>query len=152
MGGPTTGPADTERTRTLWFALLLTLANGLLDAHTYIARGGVFANVQTAFFAVDGAEGKWTAALAHVWPILAFIGGMALASHIKSGRAERILPHPLRWTMAVQSVALGIIGFIPASVPHSYVTVPIFSGGDADWPVLQHRRPRLLARRHHRQH
>lgn len=128
MGGPTSGPADTERTRTLWFALLLTLANGFLDAHTYIARGGVFANVQTAnviFFAIDGAESKWTAALAHVWPILAFIGGMALASHIKSGRAERILPHPLRWTMAVQSVALGIIGFIPASVPHSYVTVPI---------------------------
>ena len=45
---PTTGPKDTERTRSLWFALLLTLANGFLDAHTYLARGGVFANVQTA--------------------------------------------------------------------------------------------------------
>jgi uncharacterized membrane protein YoaK (UPF0700 family) len=37
---------DTERTRSLWFALLLTLANGFLDAHTYLARGGVFANVR----------------------------------------------------------------------------------------------------------
>ena len=27
--------------------------------------------------------------------------------------------------MAVQTVVLGIIGFVPASVPHSYVTVPI---------------------------
>src|SRR6478609_8223689 len=128
MGGLPTGPQDIERTRRLWFALLLTLANGFLDAHTYIARGGVFANVQTAnviFFAIDSSEGKWAAALAHIWPLLAFIAGMALASYIKSGRVEHIVPHALRWTMAVQAVVLGIIGFVPASVPHSYVTVPI---------------------------
>lgn len=108
--------------------MLLTVANGFLDAHTYIARGGVFANVQTAnviFGAIDTSERKWSAALAHVWPLLAFIAGMALASAIKSGRVERRVPHPLRWTMAVQAIALGIIGFVPASVPHSYVTVPI---------------------------
>jgi uncharacterized membrane protein YoaK (UPF0700 family) len=127
MGGPTS-PKDIDRTRTLWFALLLTVANGFLDAHTYIARGGVFANVQTAnviFGAIDTSERKWSAALAHVWPLLAFIAGMALASAIKSGRVERRVPHPLRWTMGVQAIALGIIGFVPASVPHSYVTVPI---------------------------
>ncbi|BBX02436.1 DUF1275 family protein [Mycolicibacterium moriokaense] len=128
MGVVPTGPQEIERTRTLWFALLLTMANGFLDAHTYLARGGVFANVQTAnviFFAIDSSEGKWSAALAHVWPLLAFITGMAVASHIKSGRVDRFLPHALRWTMAVQATALAIIGFVPASVPHSYVTVPI---------------------------
>src|SRR5689334_13599584 len=120
--------ADTERTRSLWFALLLTLANGFLDAHTYIARGGVFANVQTAnviFGAIDTSKQEWALALAHVWPLLAFIAGVGLASHIKSGRAERFVPRPLMWTMAIQAVALAIIGFVPASVPHSYVTVPI---------------------------
>ena len=128
MGGPPTGPKDTERTRNLWFALLLTLANGFLDAHTYLVRGGVFANVQTAnviFFAIDTSERKFTAALAHVWPLLAFIAGVTLASHIKSGRVERMVPRPLVWTMAIQAVALAVIGFVPASVPHSYVTVPI---------------------------
>lgn len=128
MVGATSGPVDTERSRTLWFALLLTLANGFLDAHTYLARGGVFANVQTAnviFSAIDASERKWAAALAHVWPLLAFIAGMLLASHIKSGRMERIVPHSLRWTMGVQAVALAIIGFVPASVAHTYVTVPI---------------------------
>jgi uncharacterized membrane protein YoaK (UPF0700 family) len=128
MVGPTTGPADTERTRSLWFALLLTLANGFLDAHTYLTRGGVFANVQTAnviFGAIDTSERKFATALAHVWPLLAFIGGVALASHIKSGRVERAVPRPLVWTMAIQALALAIIGFVPASVPHSYVTVPI---------------------------
>jgi len=128
MGGPTVGPKDTERTRSLWFALLLTLANGFLDAHTYLVRGGVFATVQTAnviFFAIDTSERKFTAALAHVWPLLAFIAGVTLASHIKSGRVERTVPRPLVWTMAIQGVALAVIGFVPASVPHSYVTVPI---------------------------
>jgi uncharacterized membrane protein YoaK (UPF0700 family) len=128
MGGPPTSPKDTERTRSLWFALLLTLANGFLDAHTYLVRGGVFANVQTAnviFFAIDTSERKFTAALAHVWPLLAFIAGVTLASHIKSGRVDRTVPRPLVWTMAIQAVALAVIGFVPASVPHSYVTVPI---------------------------
>lgn len=119
---------DTERTRSLWFALLLTLANGFLDAHTYIARGGVFANVQTAnviFGAIDTSKGEWMLALAHLWPLLAFIAGVAVSSYIKSGRVERILPHPLRWTMGIQAAVLAIIGFVPASVPHSGVTVPI---------------------------
>ena len=126
MGGP--GPTDTERTRSLWFALLLTLANGFLDAHTYLARGGVFANVQTAnviFGAIETSKRHWATALAHFWPLLAFIAGVALASHIKSGRAERAVPRPLVWTMAIQAGALAVIGFVPASVPHSYVTVPI---------------------------
>lgn len=128
MSGPRTAPEDAERTRSLWFALLLTLANGFLDAHTYIARGGVFANVQTAnviFGAIDTSKQQWVAALAHLWPILAFVAGVTLASHIKSGRVERAVPRPLVWTMAIQALALAIIGFVPASVPHSYVTVPI---------------------------
>lgn len=119
---------DSARTRTLWFALLLTLANGFLDAYTYVTRGGVFANVQTGnviLFAIDVSQARLAAAFAHVWPLLAFIAGVALAAHIKSGRADVIVPHPLRWTMAVQAVVLAIIGSVPGSVPHSYVTVPI---------------------------
>jgi len=128
VSGRTTSANDTERTRSLWFALLLTLANGFLDAHTYIARGGVFANVQTAnviFGAIDTSKREWAAALAHLWPLLAFVAGVTLASHIKSGRVEHAMPRPLVWTMAIQAVVLAIIGFVPASVPHSYVTVPI---------------------------
>lgn len=128
MAGGASGPVGTEQSRTLWFALLLTLANGFLDAHTYLVRGHVFANVQTAnviFSAIDLSERRLAAALAHVWPLLAFIAGMLVASHIKSGRMERLVPHSLRWTMGVQAVVLAIIGFVPASVDHTFVTVPI---------------------------
>jgi uncharacterized membrane protein YoaK (UPF0700 family) len=128
MGDAPIGPDDTERTRTLWFALLLTLTNGFMDAHTFVVRGGVFANVQTGnviLFAIDLSARELAAAMAHVWPILAFIVGVWLAAHIKSGRVERVVTHPLRWTMVVQVVALGVIGFVPVTVAHSYVTVPI---------------------------
>ena len=121
-------PVDVERSRTLWFAVLLTLTNGFLDAHTYIARGHVFANVQTAnviFSAINVSERHFSQALAHVWPLLAFIAGMLLASHIKSGRVEQMVPHSLRWTIGVQAVVLAIIGFVPTSVDHNFVTVPI---------------------------
>jgi uncharacterized membrane protein YoaK (UPF0700 family) len=128
MGDAPVGPDDTERSRTLWFALLLTVTNGFMDAHTFFVRGGVFANVQTGnviFFAIDLSERKLATALAHVWSILAFMVGVGLAAHIKSGRVERVVSHPLRWTMAVQVVVLAGIGFVPVSVAHSYVTVPI---------------------------
>lgn len=118
----------TRTSTTLRFALLLTMANAFLDAHTYIARGKVFANVQTGnviFFAMDASDGHLVPALAHVWPILAFMAGVGLAAHLKSGRVDRHVRHPLRWTMLVQAVVLAVIGFVPAAVPHTYVTVPI---------------------------
>jgi uncharacterized membrane protein YoaK (UPF0700 family) len=128
MTGASTGPVDTERARTLWFAVMLTLTNGFLDAHTYIARGHVFANVQTAnviFSAINVSERQFSAALAHVWPLLAFIAGMLLASHIKSGRMEQVVPYSLRWTIGIQAVVLAVIGFVPGTVDHNFVTVPI---------------------------
>ena len=154
MVGAASGPVDTERARTLWFALLLTLTNGFLDAHTYMARGHVFANVQTAnviFSAIDVSERQFAAALAHVWPLLAFIAGMLLASHIKSGRMERIVPHSLRWTMGVQAVALGDHRLRPGlGGPQLRHGADLVSRGRADRPVPQHRRPGVSARRHDR--
>ena len=47
----------------LRLAILLTLANGSLDAYTFMARGGVFANVQTAnviFVGIDVIDGFLT--------------------------------------------------------------------------------------------
>lgn len=122
------GAVDSDRARSLWFALLLTMSNGFMDAHTYYVRGGVFANVQTGnviFFAIDLSERKVAAAMAHVWPILAFMVGIALASHIKSGRTGKLVAYPLRWAMTVQVIALVVIGFVPATVAHAYVTIPI---------------------------
>jgi uncharacterized membrane protein YoaK (UPF0700 family) len=113
---------------TLRFAVLLTAANGFLDAHTYITRGWVFANVQTAnviFGAIDVSRQHWGDALGHLWPILAFFTGVVTSSRIKSESSRRLLRHPLRWIMALQAATLAVIGFVPASVPPSFVNIPI---------------------------
>ncbi|MGB8503180.1 YoaK family protein [Mycobacterium sp.] len=117
-----------QTSTTLRFAMLLTAANGFLDAYTFITRDGVFANVQTGnviLFAIDLSGGHWRNTLAHLWPILAFLVGVLLSAHIQSGRAEKLVSHPLRWTMAFQAVAFAIVGFVPTTVPNSFVTVPI---------------------------
>lgn len=118
----------TVTSTTLRFAVLLTVANAFLDSYTYLSRGGVFANTQTGnviFLAMRLSEGRLADAAAHLWPILAFIAGVGLAAHLKSGRVDRYLRHPLRWTMLLQAVVLAIIGFVPSEVPNSFVNVPI---------------------------
>lgn len=112
----------------LRLAILLTLANGSLDAYTFIARGNTFANVQTAnviFVGIGLAQHDWSAVLAQVYPIVAFSVGTLVAVHLKSGRAPRLGGYPLAWVMAVQACVLFGIGFVPSAVPHGFVTVPI---------------------------
>lgn len=112
----------------LRFALLITMACGFLDSYTYLARGHVFANAQTGnviLFAVDISERRFDVALDHLWPLLAFLVGVSMSAHIKSGRAEHLLHHPIRWTMGVQAVILAIVGFIPDTVSATVATVPI---------------------------
>ncbi|MEZ0051924.1 uncharacterized membrane protein YoaK (UPF0700 family) [Mycobacterium sp. MAA66] len=118
----------TSTSTSLRIALLLTLSNGFLDPYTYICRGGAFSTTQTAnvvFFAAGLAAGHWPAAIAKLWPILAFMVGVALATHIRSGRLYLMKKHPLRWVMAVQALVLTVVGFVPASVSPTAVAVAV---------------------------
>ncbi len=113
---------------TLRFALLLTAAGGFLDAYTYISRGGVFANAQTGnviLMAIDLSERHFHAARAHLWPILAFIVGVAFAHLLKGELAHSVFDHPIRIAMVAQIVVLVAVAFVPANVPNALVTVPI---------------------------
>ena len=145
----------TRTSTTLRFALLITMACGFLDAYTYLARGHVFANAQTGnviFFALGVTGRNWGQALLHLWAILAFMLGVVLSAHIKSGRLDRPLHYPLRWAMATQAVTLAVIGFVPATVSPTWVNVPIsFVTADADRAVPQRRRTELHRRGDHRQ-
>lgn len=113
---------------TLRSALLLTGAYGCLDAYTFLARGGVFATAQTGnviFFGIHVSTREWAEAVTYVWPILAFVAGVMLSAHIKSGGLDKLLKYPLAWAMGFQAVVLAVVGFIPESVPHSLITVTI---------------------------
>ena len=57
--------------------ILLCLAGGFLDAYTYVTRGGVFANAQTAnliLMTLGLATGKGAQALKYLVPILFYLG------------------------------------------------------------------------------
>ena len=67
-----------QRSESFAAAALLALSGGLLDAYTYLCRGGVFANAQTGnmvLLAIRAAEGKWQEAGRYLIPILAFAAG-----------------------------------------------------------------------------
>lgn len=118
----------TVTSSSLRFALLISSASGFLDAYTFLVRGGVFANAQTGnvvLMAVNLARENWWQAQAHLWPILAFVAGVAIGTHVKRGRLDSVLPHPIRWTVGFQVLVLVVIGFVPQSVPPSLVTIPI---------------------------
>jgi uncharacterized membrane protein YoaK (UPF0700 family) len=118
----------TATASSLRFALLVTAASGFLDAYTYVSRGGVFANAQTGnviFLAIEVSRTHWRDAAQHLWPILAFVVGVSIANVIKTGRAERRVHRPIRWSIAAQAAILAVVGFVPATVPNALVTVPI---------------------------
>ena len=63
---------------------LLMLTSGIMGAYTYVVRGGVFCNAQTANFLMLGislGEGNFKHALFYFIPISAYVLG-AIASEI----------------------------------------------------------------------
>jgi uncharacterized membrane protein YoaK (UPF0700 family) len=95
------------------FALgtILSFAGGFLDAYTYIARGGVFANAQTGNIVLLGlhaAKGNWREAFYYVFPILAFISGIHIAELIRD-RLKGRMKGLFHWRQIILCVEIGTL-------------------------------------------
>jgi uncharacterized membrane protein YoaK (UPF0700 family) len=102
----------------LGVATLLSLAGGFLDAFTWLAHGGVFANAQTGNIVLLGlfsALGKWPEAVRHIPPIAAFTVGVFIASRMLA---------PL-FSLVVEILLLLIVTVLPPGFPDVVVTVGI---------------------------
>ena len=111
----------------LVYALLMASA-GMMGAYTYLLRGGVFCNAQTANILVMGmsfGKGDWAGGLYYLIPFAAYLLGAFVSE---------ILPSPvkklgfLRWDtylIIVETAALFLLGFVPLTVPHQIVQVII---------------------------
>ena len=101
---------------TLHFGILLTIIGGFLETYSYIGRGHVFANGQTANIANFGmhlAAGNWPVAVKYLIPVLGFGAGVYLAEWIKT-LLER---HPqLHWKQGVLLLE-GALMLVTASLP-----------------------------------
>lgn len=102
------------------FGILLSLAGGLMDAYSYLARGGVFATGQTGNFvciAVRLAQGDVRKALDHVVPIVFFFLGIFLAQHFHYIKGGKLNPRWKRTVLLVEAAVFLIVGALPATVP-----------------------------------
>ena len=119
-----------KTSESLRLGMVLAIVGGFLDAYTFICRGQVFANAQTGNIVLIGVEvtkGNFTQAIMAFLPILAFIIGVIVAEKIRDFKVPSIifLTKAERIILIIEIIVLFIIGFIPTTVPHIFVTVPI---------------------------
>lgn len=113
--------------RNFVFALLMAVS-GMMGAYTFTLRGGAFCNAQTAnivIMSIAFGEGRWKDGLYFLIPITAYILGSFISEALPSMVKRR---HFLRWDtwlIAVETLVLFLIGFVPLTVPHQIVQVLI---------------------------
>jgi len=105
---------------------LLMLSAGMMGAYTYVLRGGVFCNAQTAnvvIMAISFGKGEWLHGFYYLIPISAYFLGAVVSEALPSPLKKLGL---LRWDTClifIEAVTLFCIGFIPLTVPHQVVQV-----------------------------
>lgn len=108
--------SKTQMSETFLIGALLAIAGGFLDAYSYIARGGVFANAQTGNIVLLGmniASGSWGRVVYYLVPILAFAAGVIVAELIKSYFKRRPAIHWRQIVLLVEIFVLLGVAFIP---------------------------------------
>jgi uncharacterized membrane protein YoaK (UPF0700 family) len=100
--------------------MILSMLAGYLEAYTYLLRGGVFCNGQTANIALmvlAFVGGNTAGALSYTVPIAAFFAGVVLAGYLRNRISG---PRRFRWDSALllfEAAVLLVVGLIPASAP-----------------------------------
>ena len=101
------------------FGLILALSGGVMDAYSYLFRGGVFANAQTGnilLFSVNLAQGNLPAVLRYLLPIAAFSLGV-FVSYFLQNRGKKRGTSVWRWGIPLgNAVLLSATAFLPATL------------------------------------
>lgn len=111
-----------------WVYWLLILVAGWFGAFTFVLRGGVFCNAQTAnvvLLAIALGSGNWIRALHLLIPIGAYFAGAFVSEYM--GKTLKRL-HLIRWDtllIGIEVLVVIALGFLPASVPDSVCQVAL---------------------------
>ena len=106
----------------------LAVVGGFLDAYTFVAHGGVFANAQTGnvvFVAIHAAQGQWAQAAGYVPIIGAFVLGLVAAEWLAAHRRLPGLHDPTRVVLLAEIAVLVAVAALPASVPTLVTTMAV---------------------------
>lgn len=101
---------------TFLLGVLLAVIGGYVDAYTFFARGGVFANAQTGNMVLFGGyffSGQWRQAWYHLIPIFAFVLGIVIAEVIKKRFREHPYIHWRQIVIGIEILALLLVSFLP---------------------------------------
>ncbi|MBQ1554901.1 MAG: DUF1275 domain-containing protein [Clostridia bacterium] len=111
-----------------WVYCCLIGAAGWFGAYTYLLRGGVFCNAQTAnivLLSMALGRGDWKGAAYLLVPITAYFAGAFCSEYL--GKTVKRL-HFLRWdTMLIggEIVTVVLLGCLPGSVPHQITQITL---------------------------
>jgi len=106
----------------------LAVVGGFLDAYTFVAHGGVFANAQTGnvvFVAIHAARGQWAQAAGYLPIIGAFVLGLVVAEWLAAHRRLPGLEDPTRIVLLAEIGTLVGVAALPASVPALATTTAV---------------------------
>lgn len=106
----------------------LAVVGGMLDAYTYVAHGGVFANAQTGnvvLIAVSLAQHDTARALRYLPIIAAFLVGLLTAEVLAAHRSRRFLGDPTRVVLGAEILVLALVAAAPTSTPHAVSTIAV---------------------------
>lgn len=101
---------------TFRIAALLAVVGGFLDAYTYVARGGVFANAQTGnivLLGVSFAQGEFAQAFVYLLPICAFVAGVFVNEWIRKWFRPKGRFHWRQIILILEAALLFLIAFLP---------------------------------------
>lgn len=111
-----------------WVYWLLIVAAGWFGAYTFLLRGGVFCNAQTANVVLLGlalGQGHWREAAYLLIPITAYVAG-AFFSELLGKTVKRL--HMLRWDTLLIGIEIAVVlflGFLPESAPDQICQVAL---------------------------
>lgn len=109
---------------------LLAIAGGILDAYTYICRGGVFANAQTGNIVLIGiraVDGDWRGMFSAIVPVIAFAIGVLITEQMKL-RFKTEEMHRFHWRhvmVGIEIALIAAISFVPQGEFDHFVNVII---------------------------
>ena len=105
-----------QKSESFLVGALLAAAGGLLDAYTYLSRGGVFANAETGnmvLFGICLIQGQWRRAAGYLLPILAFALGVLAAEFIREHHRSGPRYHWRHTVLLAEIAVLCAVAFLP---------------------------------------
>lgn len=103
-----------------WIFALMMCIGGFYGGYTFICKGGVFCNAQTANFALLGiavGSADWKKALYYLIPMVSYFSGTIISEILPKKVNKHI---KIRWDTAFigfEMIVVLILGFIPDSAP-----------------------------------